>query len=123
MTTHLTGYTSTTKSFDVALNFARFNCEAAGRKLKPQGGEVGFGELRALSDECMAEVPVVLEIHFEGDRGLFELTDDYTAYPGEDETLVQDGLQYLVLENHEKDIDEEGAKYRHIKLLYSNKKN
>ena len=39
---------------------------------------------------------VLLEIDFIGDTGLFKLTGEFTAYPEEDEILVQDGLEYLI---------------------------
>ena len=47
------------------------------------------------------QVPVVLEIHFNSSSGLFQLTRGFTAFPGEDEFLVQDGLEYLVVDNRE----------------------
>ena len=40
---------------------------------------------------------MIFEIHFKGSKGLFEMTDEYTFYPGEDEVLIQDGLQYEVI--------------------------
>ena len=45
------------------------------------------------------KLPVVLEIDFRGKEGLFELTHGYTAYPGEGEVLVQDGLEYSIISN------------------------
>ena len=62
---HLMGYTSTSKSFDLALDFA----------------QIGLNTI----DE---RIPVVFEITFKGSIGLFELTSEYTAYPGEDEVLM-----------------------------------
>ena len=70
------GYTSTSKDFNVAKKFA----------------------LQDLRDD---QIPVIFEIEFKGQTGLFELTPDYTAYPGENEVLVQDGLQYLIMDNTE----------------------
>ena len=70
-TIHLTGYTSTTKNFEVARNFA-------------------FADLKE------DRVAVIYQIDFKGTCGLFEMTDEYTAYPGEGEVLVQDGLLYKV---------------------------
>ena len=58
------GYTSTSKSFERALNFASFE----------------------LTDDD--RVPVVFEIFFKGSIGLFELTSEHTAFPGEDEVLI-----------------------------------
>ena len=37
-------------------------------------------------------IPVVLEITFMKTTGFFELTPEYSAYPSEQEVLVQDGL-------------------------------
>ena len=73
---HLIGYTSTSKHFRCALKFAQ----------------------KGITDE---KIPVVFQIHFKGSTGLFELTDEFTAYPGEDEVLVQDGLEYLVIQNED----------------------
>ena len=76
----LTGYTSTSKQFATALQFA-------------------FAE-------CMpGQVPVVFEIIFKGKSGMIELDDDITAYPGEQEVLLQDGLQYKVLQKIETQSD------------------
>ena len=54
----LIGYTSTSKLFKKALEFATEGCTPD-------------------------QVPVVFEIYFKGKSGLFELDDDITAYPGE----------------------------------------
>ena len=45
------------------------------------------------------KTPVVFEIEFHGTSGLFELSSEFTAYPDEQEVLVQDGLEYRVVEN------------------------
>ena len=58
------------------------------------------------------------KIFFESKKGLFELTDEFTAFPGEDEVLVQDGLQYLIIDNIEKITDNTNKKYRLIQLAY-----
>ena len=42
-------------------------------------------------------MPVVFEIVFEGTSGLFQLSEGYSAFPEEDEVLLQDGLQYSVI--------------------------
>ena len=60
---YLIGYTSTSKSLECALNFAFENLKD------------GFE-------------PVVYEIIFKGKSGLFELTEEFTAFPGENEVLV-----------------------------------
>ena len=41
----------------------------------------------------------MIQIEFTGENGLFEMSEQYTAYPEEDEVLIQDGLQYRVMEN------------------------
>ena len=47
------------------------------------------------------QTAVVFEISFKGSSGLFQLTQGFTAYPEENEVLVQDGLTYRVTENSE----------------------
>ena len=61
------GYTITSREFTQALKFATV-------------------------DDEEGKIPVIFEINFTGRIGLFELTDEYTAYPKEDEVLIQDGL-------------------------------
>ena len=73
-TTNLIGYTSTSKDISTALNFA----------------------FMFLKED---QTPVLFEISFKGSSGLFQLTQGFTAYPGENEVLVQDGLTYRVTEN------------------------
>lgn len=73
---NLTGYTSTSKDFKTALEFSM--CGASEFYL-----------------------PVIFEIQFLSDNGLFELTSGFSAYPNEGEVLVQDGLEYLVVDNSE----------------------
>ena len=51
------------------------------------------------------QIPVVFIIKFKGKKGLFELTQEYTAYPGEDEVLIQDGLKFLITSNYFIEID------------------
>lgn len=60
---NLVGYTSTSKRFETALNFAISN----------------------MKDDL---VPVVYEINFKGQIGLFEISNEFTAYPGEGEVLI-----------------------------------
>ena len=71
---NLIGYTSTSKQFEKALQFATADCS-------------------------LEQVPVVFEIFFKGKSGLFELDDTITAFPGEQEVLLQDGFEYRVLSN------------------------
>ena len=63
MKINLQGYTSTSKRLGCALDFA----------------------LEGLKDD---QVAVVFVIIFKGGKGLFELTEGFTAYPDEDEVLV-----------------------------------
>ena len=46
----------------------------------------------AVSNASETELPVVFEIIFKGPIGLFDLTDEFTAFPEEQEVLIQDGL-------------------------------
>ena len=58
------------------------------------------------------QVPVVFEVTFKGIQGLFELTQDFTAYPGEeDEILLQDGLEYLITDNVKTITDDTNDKF------------
>ena len=88
---NLIGYTSTSKRCGRALNFA-------------------FKELK------QHQVPVLFEISFKSQSGLFELTEGYTAYPEEEEILVQDGLQYLITANDKKMIEDTKEPFQVIKL-------
>ena len=72
----MVGYTSTTKDLKTALKFAFYG-------------------------DYDDKIPVVFEILFTGTSGLFQLTQTFSAYPGEQEVLVQDGLTYLVTDNLE----------------------
>ena len=71
-------------------------------------------------------MPIIFEIDFQGNSGLFEISEGFTAYPGEDEILVQDGLKYLIISNEEVIVaateeDKDGGKkknYRLIRLKY-----
>lgn len=90
---NLIGYTSTSKKFNCALNFAFKNL-------------------------AKDQVPVVFEIHFHGQTGLFELTRGYSAFPDEGEVLVQDGLQYQVKSNTELFQSFTNKKYHLVQLQY-----
>ena len=49
----------------------------------------------ALNDlEENHKIAVVFQIEFNGNKGFFEMTKGYSAFPKEDEVLVQDGLEY-----------------------------
>ena len=47
-------------------------------------------------EETPRKLPVVYEIDFRGNKGLFKLSKGYSAYDEENEVLIQDGLKYLV---------------------------
>ena len=44
----------------------------------------------------MSKKPVLFKIKFEGDKGLLKVPNEYSAFPEEEEILVQDGLEYRV---------------------------
>ena len=69
---NLTGYTSTSPNIHVALNFAF---------TKSQDTE---------------KHPVLLVINFCSKKGMLRLGPGCTAFEGEEEVLVQDGLKYSV---------------------------
>lgn len=71
---NLTGYISSSRDRNVAMNFA-------------------------LSDVIEGHKPVLFQIEFKGDKGLFEMSSGFSAFENEDEVLVQDGLAYRVLQN------------------------
>ena len=64
------------------------------------------------------QVPVIFEISFRSKKGLFELADEYTAFPGEDEVLLQDGLKYRVIDNSDEETENTKKKFQLIKLVY-----
>ena len=66
-TIHLIGYTSTSLSAKVALNFAMSSFRRSG---------------------SADDVPVLFDIHFHEQRGLFKLSTGYSAYAAEEEVLV-----------------------------------
>ena len=92
------GYTSTSLNFFNALQFS-------------------FDSLNS------EQVPVVFQIVFRGSEGLFQLTTGFTAYPDEQEVLVQDGLTYLVTDNSEQLDPETNQTFRLIKLSYPAQRN
>ena len=61
---------------------------------------------------------IIFEIEFVKNYGLFYMTPEYTAYPDEDEVLIQDGLEYQVLNNSEKVDEGTGKRYVLIKLRH-----
>ena len=83
---HLPGYTSTSESKDVAVNFA----------------------FKHLQEDM---VPVLFEINFKAKSGLFVINEDFSAYPDEGEVLLQDGLKYKVLTNDEMETADTNEKF------------
>lgn len=79
----------------------------------------------AISKQTDDKVSIVFEIDFRGDKGLFKLTGDYSAYPEEEEVLIQDGFEYMVTSHKELTelCDGKYLKYRLIKLRYPAKGN
>ena len=63
-------------------------------------------------------LPVLFKIDFRGEKGLFKLTDEYTAFAEENEVLIQDGLEYLVVENKTIKDEISGVDIQLIELKY-----
>ena len=92
---NLTGYTSTSKDIEVAVRFA-------------------------LNDLTEDKLAVIFVLDFKSQKGLFEMSKGYTAFPGEDEVLVQDGLQYLITKTEQ--ISIEGQEVYCLHFQYPAKK-
>ena len=76
---NLQGFTSTTRSRETAMDFA-------------------IGKL-AEEDVNPEKCPVLVEIVIEGDNQLFSLySEEYSAYSYEEEVLLQDGVEYTVID-------------------------
>ena len=78
--TNLIGYTSTSENLTIAIFFAS-EADQENREIDKK--------------------PVIFKISFTGDKGLFKLSEGYTAYIEEGEVLIQDGLSYLVTDKKE----------------------
>ena len=63
---------------------------------------------------------MIYEINFYKDKGLFDLSD-YSAFPGENEILVQDGLDYNVISIEQQKF--KGKDYHKIILRHPPVKN
>ena len=73
--TRLNGYTSTSLHRSLALSFT-------------------------VDDEIIdpMKFPVLMQIEFKGTKQFFHLnTNDYSAYPDENEVLIQDGIEYEIV--------------------------
>jgi len=69
------GFISTSKSKELALEFSFSNCKPPNQ-------------------------PVLFKIHFKNEQGVFDmksLNKKFSAYPKEDEVILQDGLSYQVM--------------------------
>ena len=75
---NLNGYTSSTLDINTAYDFA-------------------LGEIELNDQSITRSIPVVFEIKFTGSKGLFLLSEGYTAFPEEDEILIQDGYSYRIV--------------------------
>ena len=91
---NLRGYTSATTTRSVAIGFAVDKLQA---------------------DLC----PVLYNIKFTGDEGLFYMSDEnYSAFKDEDEILIQDGFDYRINSITEFNHDDTGQKITEIQLTY-----
>ena len=116
-TIYLTGYTSTTKSFDVAKKFAFKNSYSQNVASCPSDSPKSVA-----ATTSTALVPTIFLIKFYGVIGKFEMTHGYSAYPLEGETLLQDGLGYTV-ESCQENLDPEtGLAYYIISITYKEQK-
>ena len=57
--------------------------------------------------------PVIYKINFNGSQGLFEMSAEYSAYAGEDEVLIQDGLEYTIKNIQKVYFDKEKDEFYH----------
>ena len=90
---HLLGYTSTSRNMQRAAMFA-------------------FRDVKSY------QIPVVLEIEFKGLGGIFEMGEGFSAYPDEEEVLLQDGLQYSIEAVTEKFTHDTKEQFFIVKLKY-----
>ena len=99
----LQGFTSTTLSRETALSFATAD----------------YGEENATQNE--QKLPLLMEISFRGHQQHFFLTsNDLSAYPEEEEVLLQDGVSYTVNNCYESEVtcpdDPEETRPRKLKV-------
>ena len=91
---NLKGYTSTSKSLEVAKSFA-------------------FNELT--EGKCA----VIYKIYFRGDEGLLDMSDsNFSAFAGEREVLIQDGFQYKIKSIEEIKDTESDNYYIRVDIAY-----
>ena len=72
----------------------------------------------ALRDVKSHQIPVVLEIEFKGLGGIFEMGEGFSAYPEEEEVLLQDGLQYSIGAITEEFTDDTKERFFFVELKY-----
>ena len=81
---NLQGFTSTSQLKEKALSFALFDITAPENKGK---------------------VSVLFQISFKGNQQFFSLNSrDYSAYPHEEEILIQEGIKFKVIDIVEKEV-------------------
>ena len=88
----MAGYTSSTKDCSVAESFALENFKSFAYEDALEG---------TITDVIDSKYPVIFEIHFNSEEGLFKMSEEYSAYPEEGEVLIQDGLTYTVIGKEE----------------------
>jgi len=89
------GFISTSKSKELALEFGFSNCTPP-------------------------NLPVLFKIRFKTDKGVFDmksLNKKFSAYPKEDEVILQDGLSYQVM-NVGRKTEEDVGTYFEIELQH-----
>ena len=63
-------------------------------------------------------MPVIYKIHFNSQEGLFNMSQGYSAFHGENEVLIQDGLLYKVKDIQTQTMEEKQIKCYIIILEY-----
>lgn len=60
----------------------------------------GFATGGLTAEEDLLKLPVLFEIDFSGGQQFFHLnSEEYSSYPYEEEVLLQEGIQYRVINN------------------------
>ena len=54
-------------------------------------------------EEDDGKIPLLMIISFRGRLQQFHMSKEYTAFPEEEEVLLQDGIQYKVTKNEERE--------------------
>ena len=62
--------------------------------------------------------PLLIKISFKGSKQYFYLNSrDYSAYPEEEEILLQDGVKYSVIKRYDQQVNIKSGKYKIKKTL------